>query len=669
MRTPNREQLLHSLYEAAELEHDLMCTYLYAAFTLKTDLADGITSQQAERARSWRSSIVQVAIEEMCHLASVWNITSALGGSPRFGRGNFPIETGALPACVVARLAPLDDNVLQHFLYLERPARSAEHDAGTFPHAPVRSRSQPRATLTPMSIDYETVGAFYATLRDELRMFVAAHGEEATFCNDPALQLTSEDLQLFGIQAVSCSTTAFGALTSIVEQGEGASADSANSHFRTFRRIRDELASARRADVHYTAAFPAARDPVLRPPIGAGRTWITDDEAVATVDLANACYGLMLRLLAYAYVVPRGVSHRQAAIDVALGLMRAMTPIAERAVRIPIGVASPGITAGMTFTTLREAAPLPRGASAWRVFDERMDQLVVAATRLATSKDPRIERALRLLLELADRVRRVSPATPAPRTSPTTPFASPRPPGPEPTPSPPVPVASSSKRAPDSITSLPSLVSGGKRSPGKALTVLYDGRRCIHARRCVTSAPKVFAANVTTGPWIHPDEADAEHVCEIIHRCPSGALRYERADGTSEPAPQVNLIEIRERGPYAVRANIELCGEPGGYRLTLCRCGASQNKPFCDNSHRHIGFIATGEPPTMHVDALADRAGVLAIDPTIDGPLEIAGNVEIVSGTGRVVSRVTHAKLCRCGASATKPFCDQSHRRVGFRSS
>src|SRR5690606_2693282 len=103
MRTPTREQLLHSLYEAAELEHDLMCTYLYAAFTIKTDPTDGITNEQAERASRWRRAISNVALEEMAHLAAVWNITSALGGSPRFGRGNFPIEQGALPASVVAR--------------------------------------------------------------------------------------------------------------------------------------------------------------------------------------------------------------------------------------------------------------------------------------------------------------------------------------------------------------------------------------------------------------------------------------------------------------------------------------------------------------------------------------------------------------------------------------
>jgi CDGSH-type Zn-finger protein len=63
------------------------------------------------------------------------------------------------------------------------------------------------------------------------------------------------------------------------------------------------------------------------------------------------------------------------------------------------------------------------------------------------------------------------------------------------------------------------------------------------------------------------------------------------------------------------------------------------------------------------------RDGVLAIEPQVDGPLHVRGNLEIMSGTGRTVARVTQTKLCRCGASNTKPFCDGSHARVGFRSS
>jgi CDGSH-type Zn-finger protein/uncharacterized Fe-S cluster protein YjdI len=213
-----------------------------------------------------------------------------------------------------------------------------------------------------------------------------------------------------------------------------------------------------------------------------------------------------------------------------------------------------------------------------------------------------------------------------------------------------------------------SIVDGVERVQGEKLELLFEAKRCIHARFCVTGAPQVFLANVQ-GPWIHPDAMPVERVVEIAHACPSGAIRYRRVDGASdETAPPVNLASVRERGPYAFRGQLQIDGAARGFRATLCRCGASQNKPFCDGSHNTIGFDATGEPATREADMLAVRDGVLAIDPEKNGPLAVRGNLEILSGTGRVVSRVTSARLCRCGGSASKPFCDGTHARIGFKS-
>jgi CDGSH-type Zn-finger protein/uncharacterized Fe-S cluster protein YjdI len=215
---------------------------------------------------------------------------------------------------------------------------------------------------------------------------------------------------------------------------------------------------------------------------------------------------------------------------------------------------------------------------------------------------------------------------------------------------------------------VPTVVNGVEHIEGNDLTLLYETKKCIHARFCVTGAPKVFLANVQ-GPWIDPDGIETDRLVEIAHACPSGAIRYARKDGKhDEQAPPVNLIAIREAGPYAVRGEQRIDGEAAGFRATLCRCGASKNKPFCDGSHHDVKFSASGEPATGKADMLAVRDGPLAIDPQIDGPLQIRGNLEITSGTGRVVARVTQAKLCRCGGSNTKPFCDGTHARIGFKS-
>jgi CDGSH-type Zn-finger protein/uncharacterized Fe-S cluster protein YjdI len=208
---------------------------------------------------------------------------------------------------------------------------------------------------------------------------------------------------------------------------------------------------------------------------------------------------------------------------------------------------------------------------------------------------------------------------------------------------------------------------GIEQVDGEKLTLLFEAKRCIHARFCVTGAPTVFLANVQ-GPWIYPDTMDAERLADIAHACPSGAIRYKRRDGRpDESAPPVNLAATRESGPYAFRGELQLNGVPAGYRATLCRCGASKNKPFCDGSHHDVGFNATGEPATgTSTDGLAMRNGPLHIDPQTNGPLKIRGNLEITSGTGRMVARVTSTFLCRCGASQNKPFCDGGHAKIGF---
>jgi hypothetical protein len=86
LKHATRESLLHGLYEAAEIEHNLMCTYLYAAFSLKSGVDEGLSATEADVVGRWLREIVSVAIDEMSHLTAVWNITSALGGVPRFGR-------------------------------------------------------------------------------------------------------------------------------------------------------------------------------------------------------------------------------------------------------------------------------------------------------------------------------------------------------------------------------------------------------------------------------------------------------------------------------------------------------------------------------------------------------------------------------------------------------
>ena len=203
---------------------------------------------------------------------------------------------------------------------------------------------------------------------------------------------------------------------------------------------------------------------------------------------------------------------------------------------------------------------------------------------------------------------------------------------------------------------------------GKDISISFDTSKCIHSRHCVLGLPNVFQANVE-GPWINPDNASSEEIAAIAHACPSGAITFDRHDaGRAETAPLVNKVFVRENGALAIHADLTIDGKNEGFRATLCRCGASKNKPYCDGSHNEVNFTATGEIPAKESEPLEKRDGEVGITPSPDGPLKVEGNLEICCGTGRTIERTQKAFLCRCGASKNKPYCDGSHVKIGFKS-
>ena len=201
---------------------------------------------------------------------------------------------------------------------------------------------------------------------------------------------------------------------------------------------------------------------------------------------------------------------------------------------------------------------------------------------------------------------------------------------------------------------------------GKLAVIRFDAAKCIHSRGCVLSRPDVFVPNVA-GEWIHPDNATPDEIAELAHNCPSGAITYERLDGgPQETPPKVNLVRVRENGPLAIHGELVIDGV-ACMRATLCRCGASKTKPYCDGSHHEAGFVATGEPETRDSEPLARRNGPVTITPRENGPNYVSGSIEVVSGTGRTIDRCGKIALCRCGHSQDKPFCDGTHATVQFK--
>lgn len=153
------------------------------------------------------------------------------------------------------------------------------------------------------------------------------------------------------------------------------------------------------------------------------------------------------------------------------------------------------------------------------------------------------------------------------------------------------------------------------------ISVLWEPKLCIHVGNCYRGAPEVFQPN--RRPWVKLDGASPHQIAEVVRSCPTGALHFVRHDGDKSPVdqPAIELqdavaqeaqaqaletdemiINVRPNGPLYVRGRVRVEGI-GGFvmrkdiRLALCRCGASANKPFCDGSHRQIGFRAMEKPP------------------------------------------------------------------------
>ncbi|HKT20323.1 MAG TPA: ferritin-like domain-containing protein [Stellaceae bacterium] len=645
----DREELFYLLSEAAEFEHSVMCTYLYAMWSLKRDAAEGVSAEELAAIERWRRSLRHVALEEMLHLALVNNILAATGASPHLWRPEFPVRPGWFPADVVMRLSPFGEATLDHFMYIERPEGIEMVDGAGFDHPAHYPRAARAELLSPAPQDYTSQGQLYHSVLRGLAKLAGEIGEASVFVGHGEAQVSAAEFGLPGLFKVDSLETARRAIEEIVLQGEGAPAHRDGSHYQRFAAIKDELLALRRARPAFDPARPVVENPSVHNPRARDDvTPITDPLTAKVVDLGNALYSLMMRTFAQVFSpapLPREL--RIGLAGAATELMYLVGDIGEASTRLPLGPTRPGAAAGLSFALSLSSGQLVQRCAA-QILAERAEALAAAAAKLE-ERLRRFDIASRLGA-VAQRFATLHARFEEHLTIAVAAVARLDPP----------PAAAAQASAPASDD--PNV------AHTKAISLRFDPARCIHSRHCVLGAPSVFLANVK-GPWLHPETVPVECCVAIAHDCPSGAITYERHDGGGpEAPPAVNVLRVRENGPYALNAAINLPGESAMFRATLCRCGKSANKPFCDNSHRAVNFTATGEPATIESAALAERAGTLAVTPLPNGPLQVIGNLEICSGTGRTVFRTENVRLCRCGGSGNKPFCDGTHARIGFRS-
>ena len=394
MRRTTREQLLHLLTEAAEFEHSLLCCYLYAAFSLKQP--ETLAGEESAAVKRWHKSIMAVAIEEMTHLALVANLTVAVGARPHFNRPNLPVPAGYHPAGIVIELAPFDMPTLEHFIFLERPHDAVLEDAAGFEQdEEYRRGHRPGVALMPAATDYETIAEFYATIRDTLTELAETLGERTLFCGAAEMQVAEDVVKLPGLSAITDVRSAVRAIDTIVVQGEGASSQTPDSHFARFESIKEEYERLLASNPTFQPAWPVARNPVMRAPVETDRVHISNPQAAAVLDVANALYNQMLRLLSQAYGrVDSATTRKRILVESAMQVMGVLRTVCELLVTLPANPACPGVNAGMSFTTLRATEPWCETPTEWATMGERLGELEAGLTHICSGIAP-LEQASR----------------------------------------------------------------------------------------------------------------------------------------------------------------------------------------------------------------------------------------------------------------------------------
>lgn len=647
----SRVQLFSSLSEAAELEHNLMCLYLYAMFSLKRTEDEGLSKRELEFVEKWRRVIMSVALEEMTHLTLISNMTVAIGASPHFMRPNFPASPGYYPENIIVELAPFSMSSIDHFIYLERPDSESLNDGESFQASQHYNRESPSGRLMPHPGDYETVGVLYQSIQKSLENLCQKFGEKELFCGNLKRQIGPLNSALPGLILITDLKSATQAIDTIVTQGEGAKVES-GSHFDRFKSIKREYEMLLKENPNFEPARNVARNPLMRKPISMeGKVWIQDALAVKYLDLANALYVTMLRILVQIYAYnDREETDKKIMLETAFDFMHAMASVSELLTHLPSCNETPEIKAGISFAMVRSLAPLD-SLTEKKLLNERLVDVIASIEALVTeltarlAEAPHVQTCLTSLIRTKDQLIRTQKRINGHNEI----------------------LANAKNILDDSAKS--SAKENCEVVASTQIKMSFEANKCMHARHCVTELPNVFKAN-TPGEWLYPDQCAPDLLEAVIRECPSGALKYERLDGhPNEEVPAVNMIRLRENGPLAFRAEMTVDGKKECHRLTLCRCGQSKSKPYCDGSHGPSSFRASGEPDTMDASALAVRNGPLIINRTNDGPLEVKGNIEICAGTGRVVLRSQDVRLCRCGHSKMKPVCDSSHMAAGFRDS
>jgi hypothetical protein len=398
MRLEHREALIYTLGKAAEIEHLIMLTYLYAAFSLKQRVDEGLSPDGLEAVKRWRRTLIEIGEQEMLHLALVQNLLTAVGAAPRLARPNFPLPAHAYPAGVRIELLPFSEAALRHFAFLERPEGMAMDDVegyAALEEAVALPPLDAEDDIVPRLQEFDTIGGLYRSIQAGIDHLAERVGEERLFVGPADAQATEEHFRWPELVAVDDAASARRAIDTIVEQGEGARGEWRDAHFGRLLRILEEYQAMRAAEPDFEPARPVVLANVRPQVHGAGLPLIADPGTVRAMDLLNVVYEVLLQLLSR-YFAHADESPEQLSIlaDVSVGLMyAALKPLGGVVTSLPIDFAgpggAPGPTAGPGFELFYEVDYLlPHREAAWVLMEERLRDAAAFAVRCGEACTP-----------------------------------------------------------------------------------------------------------------------------------------------------------------------------------------------------------------------------------------------------------------------------------------
>jgi hypothetical protein len=374
----HRDALIYMLTEAAELEHAIMCQYLFAAFSLKMSTDEGVDERELRSISRWKKAVLGVATEEMLHLALVNNLLSSVGAAPRVGRPNLPVGGRYFPARIEFALVPFSERALRHFLFLERPEGINLTDAEGFQALREAEPLLSERDIVPRPQHFETIGELYRSIEAGLEDLVARHGEEWVFIGPAKAQATPENFWWPELIAVTDLNSARKAISIVVEQGEGTRGHWRDAHYGRFLEVLGDYLTMRKEKPDFEPARPVLPAFVRQPVDTHAEHLVSDAVTRRVLDIFNVAYEVLL------YTLGRFFGHGdesdaqvQTLANVSVGLMaRVLKPVGEIVTTMPVGANHPGMTAGPSFEVFyRSGYVLPHSRAAWVLLHERVLEL------------------------------------------------------------------------------------------------------------------------------------------------------------------------------------------------------------------------------------------------------------------------------------------------------